>query len=171
MKTFLLVLCLTFAVSSSFAQQPPKPAAAAPAPQPAQAAPPVAPFPAGAKIAFVNVQYIAANSTEGKAANVKVDALVKKKQAEIAASQKNPQDAQRIQQQAQTEVQKLQTDLQNEFQKKLMPVLQLMAQEKHLSLLMSAQDAGLIWAEPGLDLTAEAIKRLDAATATPKPAK
>ena len=40
-----------------------------------------------------------------------------------------------------------------------------MAQEKHLSMLLSAQDAGLIWAEPGLDLTAEAIKRLDAAPA------
>jgi Skp family chaperone for outer membrane proteins len=165
MKTSLVLLGLTFAASSSFAQTAPKPAAATPAALPAQASPPVAPFPAGAKIAFVNVQYIAANSAEGKVANNKVNALVQKKQAEIAASQKNPQDAQRIQQQAQTEVQKLQTDLQGEFQKKLMPVLQQMAQEKHLSLLMSAQDAGLIWAEPGLDLTAEAIKRLDASTA------
>ena len=167
MKTSLLLVCFTLAASSSIAQTAPKPAAAAP---PAQAAPPVAPFPAGAKIAFVNVQYIAANTAEGKVANNKVNALVQKKQGEIAASQKNPQDAQRIQQQAQTEVQKLQTDLQTEFQKKLMPVLQQMAQEKHLSLLMSAQDAGLIWAEPGLDLTAEAIKRLDAAT-TKAPAK
>ena len=31
-----------------------------------------------------------------------------------------------------------------------------------------AQDAGLIWAEPGLDLTAEAIKRFDAAVAAKK---
>ena len=171
MKTSLLLICFTLAASSSIAQTAPKPAAAAPAPPPAQAGPPVAPLPAGAKIAFVNVQYIAANSAEGKVANNKVNALVQKKQAEIAASQKNPQDAQRIQQQAQTEVQKLQTDLQGEFQKKLVPVLQQMAQEKHLSMLMSAQDAGLIWAEPGLDLTAEAIKRLDAATAAPKPVK
>ena len=162
MKTSLLLLCFTVVASSSFAQTAPKPAAAPP--PAAQAAPPVAPFPAGAKIAFVNVQYIAANSAEGKVANNKVSALVQKKQAEIAASQKNPADAQRIQQQAQTDVQKLQNDLQTEFQKKLMPVLQQMAQEKHLSLLMSAQDAGLIWAEPGLDLTAEAIKRLDAST-------
>jgi hypothetical protein len=40
-----------------------------------------------------------------------------------------------------------------------------MAQEKHLSMLLSGQEAGLIWAEPGLDLTAEAIRRFDAATA------
>src|SRR5256885_1505460 len=108
MKTSLLLVCFTLAASSSIAQTAPRPAAAAP---PAQAAPPVAPLPAGAKIAFVNVQYIAANTAEGKVANNKVNALVQKKQAEIAASQKNPQDAQRIQQQAQAEVQKLQADL------------------------------------------------------------
>ena len=55
----------------------------------------------GAKIAYVNIQYIAANSADGKAANAKVEALVKKKQAEVTASQKTPQDAQRVQQQAQ----------------------------------------------------------------------
>src|SRR5437764_14981726 len=115
MKTSLLLIGLSFAASSSFAQTAPKPAAAAPAAQPA---PPVAPFPAGAKIAFVNVQYIAANSAEGKVANNKVNALVQKKQAEIAASQKNQQDAQRIQQQAQTAGQKLKTDRQAQLQKK-----------------------------------------------------
>jgi Skp family chaperone for outer membrane proteins len=173
MKTLLtLSISLALGATSLLAQQAAAPArgraAAAPA---AQAGPPTAPLPAGAKIAFVNVQYIAANSTEGKAANARVSALVQKKQGEIAASQKNPQDAQRIQQEAQTEVQKLQTDLQNEFQKKLFPVLQQMAQEKHLSVLLSAADAGLIWAEPGLDLTAEAIKRFDAATAAKPAAK
>jgi Skp family chaperone for outer membrane proteins len=160
------------AVAERSAAPAPAAAPAAPAaPAAAQPGPPTAPLPAGAKIAFVNVQYIAANSTEGKAANARVSALVTKKQGEIAASQKNPQDAQRIQQEAQTEVQKLQTDLQNEFQKKLFPVLQQMAQEKHLSVLLSAADAGLIWAEPGLDLTAEAIKRFDAATAAKPAAK
>ena len=39
-----------------------------------------------------------------------------------------------------------------------------LAQDKHLSMLVSSQDAGIIWAEPGLDLTAEAMKRFDAAT-------
>jgi Skp family chaperone for outer membrane proteins len=169
MKPLLTItFSLALGATSLLAQQPP---AAAPArgraatpPAAAAPAPPTAPLPAGAKIAFVNVQYIAANSAEGKVANNKVGALVQKKQNEIAAN-KNPQDAQRIQQEAQAEVQKLQNDLQNDFQKKLLPVLTQMAQEKHLSLLMSASDAGLIWAEPGLDLTAEAVKRLDAATA------
>ena len=129
-------------------------------------APVTAPFPAGAKIAFVNVNAIAQNSAEGKAANAKIESLVKKKQGEASANQKTPQDAQRFQQEAQQEVQKLQQELQADFQRKLVPILQQMAQEKHLSMLLSAQDAGLIWAEPGLDLTAEAIKRLDASTTT-----
>ena len=164
MKTFLLVVSLAVGAASLSAQQAP---AAKPAPKPAVQAPvaPAAPFPAGAKIAFVNIQAIVAMSAEGKADSAKVDALVKKKQAEAPANQKTPQDAQRFQQQAQQEVQQLQTQLQEDFQKKLFPILQQLAQEKHLSMLLSAQDAGLVWAEPGLDLTAEAIKRFDAAIA------
>ena len=167
MKTFLLIVSLAVGAASLSAQQAP---AAKPAQKPAAQAPvaPVAPFPAGAKIAFVNVQAIVAMSAEGKADSAKVDALVKKKQAEAPANQKTPQDAQRFQQDAQAEVQRLQAQLQEDFQKKLFPILQQLAQEKHLSMLLSAQDAGLVWAEPGLDLTAEAIKRFDAAIATKK---
>jgi len=68
-----------------------------------------------------------------------------------------------MQQDAQAELNELQQDLQNDFQRKLMPVLEKMAQEKGLQFLFSGADAGLIWAEPGLDLTDEAVKRLDAA--------
>ena len=161
MKRFLLI-ALVFTAASSFAQvAPPTNRGAAPAPPAA----PQAPLPAGAKIAYVNVQAIAANSAEGKAANAKIESLVNKKRSEINANQKTPQDAQRLQQEAQQEVQKLQAELQGEFQQKLVPILQKMAQDKHLSMLLSAQEAGLIWAEPGLDLTSEAIRRLDAATA------
>ena len=165
------MLSFALVASSSFAQQPP---AARPAPKPATppaaaTTPPVAPFPAGAKIAYVNVPLIVQNSVEGKADNAKVDALVKKKQGEASAMKTpTPQAQQQFQQQAQQEVQQLQAQLQADFQQKLMPVLTALAQEKHLSMLLSAQDAGLIWAEPGLDLTAEAIKRFDAAVAAKK---
>ncbi len=164
MTTRLLGIALVLLASPSFAQQPPARGSA-----PAAAQPSTAPFPAGAKFAFVNIQLIVQNSAEGKADNAKVDALVKKKQGEAAAL-KTPtaQDQQRFQQQAQQEVAKLQQDLQADFQKKLMPILQQLAQEKKLSMLFSAQDAGLVWAEPGLDLTGEAIKRFDASIATKK---
>jgi outer membrane protein len=180
------------------AAQQPKPAQPpAPAPQPPPVQPP-APFPAGAKIGVVNLQAIASNSADGKAATARVQALAQKKQGEIAekskALQANQQklqqggslmndqaraalekeierqqvEGQRLQQDAQSELQELQNELQGEFQKKLFPILQQLAQEKGLHVLLSSQDAGVIWNEAGIDLTAEAIKKLDAATA-PKP--
>jgi outer membrane protein len=160
---------------------------------------PSAPFPVGAKIGLVNLQQIASASADGKVATAKVQALIQKKQAEgqqrgkslqdnqqkleqggalmndVAREQlrkeieKQQVDGQRFEQDAQAEVTELQTELQNEFQKKLFPILQQLAKEKELHLLLSAADTGAIWWEPGIDLTSEAIKRLDAASA-PKPA-
>ena len=168
--------------------------------QPAPALQPSAPFPQGAKVALVSLQQIAQFSIEGKAATAKIQALIKKKQDEGAQRAKALQDnqtklvqggalmndaaraklekdierqtvgGQRFEQDAQSEVNEMQTELQNEFQKKLFPVLQRLAQEKDLHVLLSASEAGVIWAEPGVDLTAEAIKRLDIELA-PKPAE
>lgn len=169
--------------------------AAAPAQTPAPAAPPApvppAPFPQGARVAFVNLQAIAAQSADGKVAQGKVAALTQKKQAEIAEKTKLVQSQQqklqtgagvlsdaarlqlerdiersnveleRLQQDAQAEVNQLQQELQVEFEKKLFPILQQISKEKDLHLLFSAADAGLIWAADGLDLTAEAIRQLD----------
>ena len=92
-------LALSFALSAApvFAQTPAAPAPAAqPAPPPAQpppaaprrprrlAAQPPAPFPAGAKIAFVNLRRSLQASADGKAAVDKVNALIQKKQTEGA---------------------------------------------------------------------------------------
>jgi outer membrane protein len=175
--------------------QPPARTAPAPAPEPV-------PFPAGSKIAFVNLQQIAGLTAEGKAAATRVEALIQKKQNEgndkakaLASNQQKLQqsggllsdtaraqlekdiekqqvDGQRFQQDAQAEINELQQELQTDFQKKLLPVIQQLAQEKGLQILFSAADAGVIWAEPGLDLTMDAVKKMDAATkpaAAPKP--
>ena len=197
-------LVLVLGVAPAFGQAP---APARPAQPPARTAPaPVpepVPFPAGSKIAFVNLQQIAALTAEGKASAARVEVLIQKKQNEgndkakaLAANQQKLQqsgallsdtaraqlekdiekqqvDGQRFQQDAQAEINELQQELQNEFQKKLLPVIQQLAQEKGLQILFSAADAGVIWAEPGLDLTMEAVKKMDASTAkpaaTPKP--
>jgi len=165
---------------------------AAPAPAPAAPQPP-APFPQGAKVGYVNLQMVAQLSNDGKAAAAKVQALTTKKQAEIGEKQKQLQGAQqklqtgggvmseqargqlekdierqnkeleRFQQDAQAELQELQQELQQEFQTRLFPILDQLSQEKGLHLLFSGADAGLIWAAPGLDLTAEAVKKLDSA--------
>jgi Skp family chaperone for outer membrane proteins len=176
------------------------PAAQAPAAQPL---PPSVPFPTGAKVGFVNLQAIAQLTADGKAAATRVNALAQKKQTEGAektkALQANQQklqtgggvmsdaargqlereierqtvDGQRFEQDAQAELNELQQELQKEFQAKLLPVLEAISKEKGLQVLFSAADAGVIWVEPGIDLTMEAVKRMDAmpkAPAAPAPA-
>jgi Skp family chaperone for outer membrane proteins len=178
------------------APAPAPPAAAQPAPAPA--APP--PFPAGAKIAFVNLQQVANLSGEGKISTGKVQALMAKKQTEAQAKSKALADAQaklassagvlsdtaraqlekdiermnvegqRFQQDAQAEINELSQQLQNDFQQKLFPVLEQVSKEKGIQVLLSAADAGVVWAEAGLDLTLDAVKKLDAMAAAAKPA-
>jgi outer membrane protein len=137
-------------------------------------------------------------SAEGKAATGKVQALIQKKQNEATAKQKALADnqnkvqsgtlndsaraalekeiekqtteAQRFQQDAQTEINDLNQQLQNEFEQKLRPVLAELAKEKGIQVLLSATDAGLVWADAGLDLTMDAVKKLDAAGSAPKAA-
>lgn len=152
---------------------------------------PPAPFPAGAKVAYVNLQQIANLSVEGKALTAQVQALMQKKQNEAAAKQKALADSQtklqqsgalmsdaartalekdiermnvegqRFQQDAQAEINELSQSLQNQFQQKLFPILDLVAKDKGIDVLLSAADAGMVWAAPGLDLTMDAVKKMD----------
>jgi outer membrane protein len=175
---------------------PAQPAQPAPAPAQQPAPPPPAPFPQGAKVGFVNLQAIAQLSADGKAANAKVQALAQKKQTEGADKAKQLQanqqklqtsgsvmnetaraqlekdierqtvEGQRFEQDAQAELNELQQELQQDFQKKLLPLLSDLSKEKGLQLLLSSADSGVIWADPGLDLTLEAVKRMDAAPKT-----
>ena len=197
----VLVLACVLSAAPAFAQAAAQPPAAQPPAQAAPAPQPPAAFPQGAKIGLVNLQQIAALSVDGKASTAKVQALITKKQTEAAAKAKQLQDnqnklqqsgslmndtaraalekdierqtveQQRFEQDAQAEVTELQTQLQGTFQEKLFPILNQMVVEKGLHMLLSAADAGIIAADPGIDLTLEAIKRFDAATASPAAAK
>lgn len=174
-----------------------KPATPAPAPAVQQPPQPPKPFIEGAKVAFINIQAIASQSSEGKTSSAKVKALQDKKLSELNAKNKQLESAQakvnqtvlseearaaaqkdverlnveiqRFQQDADAELQELQQQLQMDFQKKLIPVVQQLVTEKGLQILLSQADAGIIWADAGVDLTAEVIKRFDAATGTAKP--
>jgi len=218
MKGSAIIASLALALGAAaplLAQTPaqqPKPAQPAPAqPKPAQppattpaqpAAPavtpppqPPAPFPAGAKIAFFQPEVAFQNSTEGKAGLARVQALITKKQNEVAERTKQLQanqqklqtsgsvmndsaraqlekeierqqkDGERFQQDAQAEVQELQQEVQNEFVKKLTPIIDQLAAEKGLHLVFNAGQSGISWAAPGLDLTPDVIKKLDAGKA------
>ena len=184
-------------------QTPPKPAQPAPVPgQPAAPtaqppAQPPAPFPQGAKVAYINPPLIFQQSTEGKAAVARVQAVVQKKQTEGAAKAKQLQDNQaklqssgsvmneaartqlekeierqqregeRFQQDAQAEINEIQQEVNNEFMKKVQPIIDQIAVEKGLHFVFNAPEAGLAWAAPGLDISADVIKKLDS---TAKPA-
>jgi len=170
------------------------PATPAPTPAPTAAAP--RPYPEGAKIAYVDIQAVASGSVEGKAATAKLQELEKKKVAEIQAKSKQLEDArnkqqtssnimndssrlalekevdkltrevQYLQQEAQADRNALQTELQVDFQRKLNPILEAVSKEKGLHMLVDIQNSGAVWVDTGLDLTAEVIKRLDAAKPT-----
>ena len=174
-----------------------KPATPPAAPQPPPAVRPAAPFPEGAKIAYIDIQAIAGNSAEGKTSTAKVNALRDKKLQELQAKNKQLEAAQakvnqgvlsedarataqkevdrlnveiqRAQQDAETEMNELQQQLQLDFQRKLSPIIQQVAVEKGLQILLSRADAGIVWAEPGIDLTAEVIKRFDSQAGGAKP--
>jgi outer membrane protein len=194
-RGFSLMTRLTVAVFSSvlflsataFAQQPPPPVATAPAPAPL-------------RMAFVDLQRVAAESTEGKAANARVQALTQSKTNDIATKGKQLEadqqklqqggavlndatraqlqkevdrltvEVERLQQDAQAEVQEAQQAQLGDFQEKLRPVVEALVKELGVGLLFSAGDAGAIYIDPSLDITPEVIKRFDAASTEPKPA-
>ena len=52
----------------------------------------------------------------------------------------------------------------------LFPVLEQVSKEKGIQVLLSAADAGVVWAEAGLDLTLDTVRKLDALAAAAKPA-
>ena len=198
------VFAQTPAAPAKPAAAPAQPPAAKPAPPPAPApavVSPPAPFPAGAKVAFFNPQAVFQNSAEGRAAVVRVNALIEKKQKENSDKakllqgnqqklqtsgsvmnetarvqlekeiEKQTKDAERFQQDAQAEINELQQEVQNEFVKKLSPIVDAIAVEKGLQIVFNASESGLAWATPGLDLTGDVIKKLDAAQAKPAAAK
>src|SRR6185436_20006515 len=159
---------------------------------------PPAVFPAGSKIGIIDLQRVAQESIDGQSYSAKINALVSKKQAEggekakqlqlnqqkLAQSgavmsdaartqlekdiERQTREGERFQQDAQAEINELQQELQLEFQKKIMPVVQQVFQEKGLHILLSRADAGIVLADPGLDLTGEVVKKLD--SMAPKPA-
>ncbi len=177
------------------AQQPRPAAPTAPAPAPPPA--PVPHFQDGLKYAYINVQQVAALSQEGRLANEKVKALNDQKVRELNEKNKALQgvqqkleqggnvlsdaaraqlqseierqqrDIQRFTEDAQQDVTALQQQLQEEFQRKLNPVLDKVAREKQVHMVFSAADSGLVWADPGLDLTAEVIRAFDGPGAKP----
>jgi Skp family chaperone for outer membrane proteins len=148
--------------------QTPPPTTPAPAKPAAPAVPP--PFPAGAKVAFVNMQLVVAESKLGKSGQDRMKALQQQNQTRLATLAKGIQDQQqkistqsgvvndataqglkrdldRMQLEAQTEQQKLNAaeqnlneDLLRDFSEKAMPIIEALRVEKDLWVIFGVQD-------------------------------
>ncbi len=152
-------------------QKPAAPPAAPPAgakPAPAPAPPkPALPFPADAKIGFMNLQRVINDSKFGQTGQTKLKALSDKRAADISALQKQVQTLQtelqtqgsvlsasvvqqktteldalqrRLQfeqQQASADVQNLQQQLMDEFTEKVIPIAETIRKEKGLWIIMA----------------------------------
>ncbi len=209
MRLFAVALALSVTLAATpnllYAQQAPAaPAAQPPAQQPAppaQAAPaPLPAFQEGLRYAYVNVQLVAAESAEGKAAAAKIKALQDARVKELNEKNKALQTAQQklesggsvlsdqARAQLQAEIDRQQRDIQrftedaqqditnatqqaqDEFGRKLQPVIDKVAKEKKVDFVFNAAESGLIWAVEGMNLTADVIKAFDGAAAGAKPA-
>jgi outer membrane protein len=147
------------------------------------------------KYAYVNVQLVAAQSVEGKVAAEKIKVLQEQKSRELqernkalqsdqqkleqggsvlsdqartqlqASIERQQRDLQRFTEDAQQEVQQLAEQVEGEFNRKLTPVIDKVARQKQVHFVFNAAQSGLIWAEPGMDLTAEVILAFDSPAA------
>lgn len=212
-KMTLVIVALTTALTAgpAFAQATPPPPQNPPAQNPPAQNPPAThaglqpatpqpqppkPFPEGAKVGFIDLQVIASNSAEGKAATAQLEEYRKKANAQISEKTKEAQalqtklqqggnvlneqaraqaekdfqrlqrELQALQEDANTELQDMTQKLQLQFQERLNPIIEQVATEKGLYVVFSVRDSGIIWGYSGIDLSQEVIKRFDAAAKT-----
>lgn len=193
----LVMASAAYAQTPAPQTQKPAPEAQKPAAPAQPTPPPPAPFPEGAKIAFVVLQRIANESADGKAATAKIQALQQKKATELNEKNKQLQgiqaklekeasvmsttaqadlakqaeklntDIQRFTQDAQAEIGELQEQLRQQFEARVQPVLDEVRKEKGLHFIFNGPDSGLVAADPGLDISMDVIKKLDAAAKPP----
>ena len=187
---FVLLVTLTAAAttSSAFGQGLASPVANQPAAVVRES------FPKDSRVGYVDLEKVAALSSEGKSAAAQLEALRTKKAAEVASRGKEVEllqeklasgsavlneaaftrlqrefqraqlDFQRFNEDAQAEVRETQQQLWRAFTTKLFPVVGQIATEKNLWAVFSS-DSTLLWHHPAIDLSEELAKRLDAAPA------
>jgi Skp family chaperone for outer membrane proteins len=189
-------LCVALTAGPALAQTPP-PVQNPPAQTPPQTPPPEpVPFPPEAKIGFVNLQAVVAESALGKSGSEQLKILTDRTTADLTSKQQEIQNLQnRIntqrelltqaavdsmieeldlkqrqlqfdQENAQREIERLNTKLLQEFQVAVFPVVEEIRAEKGLLIILSIADSGVLAAHPGLDLSAEVVTRLDAKTSS-----
>ncbi len=174
-------------------QNPPAGQKPAPTPTPTPTPTPV-PFPADAKVAYIVFERVLQESKIGKAGSEQIKALndklqgpvsdkakaVKALQDKIQSQQnvasdaalnamsrdlaKQQQELQFMAQDLEAQLGEKNAELLQDFQAKVLPVVESMRTERNLWMIFSlSRESGIAAAHAGLDLTTELIKRLDSA--------
>jgi Skp family chaperone for outer membrane proteins len=142
-------------------------------------------------IAYISLQQIASQATEAKAATARLDSLRLERAREIAAKERDLEatrlkianaggvfqgsarselqqqeqrertEVQQLTQKAQADYQALQRELQTTMRKKVSVILDDIARQRGLQVVLNEENA-VMWAQPGADLTAEVVARLNA---------
>jgi outer membrane protein len=154
--------------------------------------PPTEPFPPDAKVGYVDLQLVVAQSKLGQAGHDQMTALNDKLSAALATKNKEIQtlqdkikaqqnlvqdsvlqqmardldklqrDAQYMQQDSQVQINQLNDQLLQNFQSKVLPIVEDIRKEKGLWIIFALGDnSNIAAAHAGLDLSFEVIKRLD----------
>jgi outer membrane protein len=151
-------------------------------------------FPADARVAYIDVDRVAAVSAAGKTASANLEALRAKKAADLqersrkletlqeklnvatsvlnaaarTALQREFQRAQvelrRASEDAQADIDFARQETMQEFSAKLFPIIGEVAKEKKIWAVFG-NDSGLAWHDPATDLSEEVARRLDATAA------
>ena len=163
-------------------------------PPPAPVVPAATPtLPGDFKVGYINPDRIISDSKLGKASSAKMAGMRAQKLAELTAKSQEIESArqkvamgsllteearaaaqksidrlqvelQRAQQDADAAVQEFQQQLNVEFDRSLTPVIEQLARDRGIYLLLRVDTGAIAWADPAIDLTADAVKRLDAIT-------
>lgn len=147
-------------------------------------------------VGYVSMQMVLNEATETKAAAERIKATQQQKAGDLRVKQqaleetrrqlgepaglfqgkrlREQEERQRIQleqatAQAQQELQTLQQQIQRELRARLKTVLDELARRHGLELVLN-HDTSVLWAAPGLDLTAAVVERLNATVPAPTPA-
>jgi uncharacterized caspase-like protein/Skp family chaperone for outer membrane proteins len=143
------------------------------------------------RVAYIDLQYLASGSAEGKSATAQIEAFRSKKtealgelsrtlealKSKLAAGRsvlsdsaltqlerdidRKSRELQFAQQEAQQEQAELTNSLQNKFQERLNPIIDTIAKEAGVSFVISIADSGAVWANTALNLSPIVMKRLD----------
>lgn len=120
---------------------------------------------AGTRAVSVSMNRLLAESSEGKAANQRLQQLAQKMSADIATREKDArttqEELQRARQQAQTDFANAQRQIQYELKLKMNPALTEVASQHGAELILNS-DVAIVWAVGRLDVTTELLNKLNA---------